>query len=152
VIAEPLLITGATQERSTSPEAPHRTAIRPVGAFGTEAGVTVLLGSDSILVPTILVAVTEKVYCVPLVRPVMVTLPGIAVVTKCHSFDIMVYKVIADQPLLAGAVNVMVACPGVVLMALVIIGLAGVVAGVTVLLCIEAALSPRALVAVTVKV
>jgi hypothetical protein len=40
-----------------------------VGAPGTLAGVTELLVPDDVLVPTALLAVTVKVYGVPLVRP-----------------------------------------------------------------------------------
>ncbi len=58
---------------------------------------------------------------------------------------------IADPPLLAGASKVMVACP-FQRVTPVILGAPGVVAGVTALLTLEATLSPRALVAITVKV
>ena len=44
-----------------------------VGASGVVAGVTGVLVAEGELVPTPLVAVTEKVYDVPLVRPVKMT-------------------------------------------------------------------------------
>ena len=56
-----------------------------------------------------------------------------------------------DPPVMTGAVKVIVACP-FPLVTPVIVGAFGVVAGVTALLVVELALSPRALVAVTVKV
>ena len=52
---------------------------------------------------------------------------------------------------MTGAVKVIVACP-FPLVTPVIVGAFGVVAGVTALLVVELALSPRVLVAVTVKV
>ena len=49
-------------------------AVIPVGAPGTVAGATGVTVTvvDEALVPTALVAVTEQVYVVPLVRPVTV--------------------------------------------------------------------------------
>ena len=46
-------------------------AVAPVGAPGTVAGVTLFDAADGALVPIALVAVTVKVYAVPLVRPVI---------------------------------------------------------------------------------
>ena len=54
----------------TVAEALPGTALTPVGAPGTVAGVTALDGLDGGPVPVPLVAVTVKVYGVPLVRPV----------------------------------------------------------------------------------
>ena len=59
-----------------------------VGAFGTVAGVTLLEDADATLEPIAFLAVTTKVYAVPLVRPltvigldasVAVLLPGVEV-------------------------------------------------------------------------
>jgi hypothetical protein len=47
-------------------------AVPIVGALGVVEGTTELLVADEILVPLALVAVTVKVYVVPLVRPVIV--------------------------------------------------------------------------------
>ena len=47
-----------------------RIAVTPVGAPGTVAGVTAFDGAEAGPVPTALVAVTVKVYAVPLVSPV----------------------------------------------------------------------------------
>lgn len=58
---------------------------------------------------------------------------------------------IAEPPVLIGAVKVMVACP-FHLVAVIAVGAPGVVAGVTELLCAELALVPMIFVAVTVKV
>ncbi len=46
-------------------------AVPIVGALGTVAGTTELLVPEEVLVPTAFVAVTVKVYVVPLVRPVI---------------------------------------------------------------------------------
>ncbi len=67
-----------------------RAAVTPVGAPGTVAGVTAFDAADAAPVPTAFVAVTVKVYDVPLTRPVTtidvhgaaqlaVTLPGLDV-------------------------------------------------------------------------
>ena len=48
-------------------------AVPMVGAPGTVAGVTLLDAPDAAPVPTAFVAVTVKVYAVPLVSPVTVT-------------------------------------------------------------------------------
>ncbi len=45
-------------------------AVPIVGASGTVAGEMELLALDAVLVPTALVAVTVKVYAVPLAKPV----------------------------------------------------------------------------------
>src|SRR5258708_26149042 len=50
---------------------------RPAGAPGTVAGVTELDGDEAGPVPTALVAVTVKVYLVPLVRPLTVALVAV---------------------------------------------------------------------------
>jgi hypothetical protein len=49
-------------------------AVTPVGAPGTVAGATEFDGAEAGPVPTALVAVTVKVYVVPLVSPVTVAL------------------------------------------------------------------------------
>jgi hypothetical protein len=47
-------------------------AVTLVGVPGTVTGVTELLATELVLVPTAFVAVTLKVYAVPFVRPVIV--------------------------------------------------------------------------------
>ena len=44
----------------------------PVGAPGTVIGVTELLETEAVLVPTAFVAVTVNEYVVPFVKPVMI--------------------------------------------------------------------------------
>jgi hypothetical protein len=77
------LFAGAVQE--TVAVVLPLTAVTPVGASGTVAGVTATEGADEADVPTAFVAVTVKVYSVPFVNPVTrqgevllehVTLPG----------------------------------------------------------------------------
>ena len=58
---------------------------------------------------------------------------------------------IADPPVFPGGVNVIVACP-LPRVAVPIVGASGVVAGVTLLLALDAVLVPTAFVAVTVNV
>ena len=70
VMVEPPLLLGALNVIVACPF--PATALTPVGAFGTVAGVTELLDADAVLVPTAFVAVTVKVYVVPLVRPVTI--------------------------------------------------------------------------------
>ena len=80
-----------------------------VGASGAVAGTMELLVPDEVLVPIALVAVTVKVYVVPLVRPVRV-IGDEAPETTCRpSLEVTVYEVMVDPPLFAGAEKVMVA-------------------------------------------
>jgi hypothetical protein len=90
------------------------------------------------------------VYAVPFVSPVIVIGddPPVAVAPV---LDVTVYDVIAEPPVLAGAVNVTVALP-FPYTAETFVGEPGVVAGVTALDAVEDALVPIALVAVTVNV
>ena len=68
-MAEPPLLIGAVQDMVTW--AFPAVAVTPVGAPGTVLldGVTDEEGEDATLVPAALVAVTVKVYAVPLVSP-----------------------------------------------------------------------------------
>ena len=70
VMAEPPLSLGAANEMVAWPL--PATALTPVGAPGTAAGITEPDALDAVLVPTAFVAVTAKVYDVPFVSPVMV--------------------------------------------------------------------------------
>src|SRR5947209_20508256 len=67
-MAEPPLDAGAVNV--TVACALPAIAVTPVGAPGTVIGVTAFDGADGGPVPTALVAVTVKVYDVPLLRPV----------------------------------------------------------------------------------
>jgi len=74
-------------------------------------GVTELEAADAGLVPIAFVAVTVKVYAVPLVKPVTVIGLVVPVAVKLPGFDVTVKPVIALPPVLVGAVNDTVACP-----------------------------------------
>jgi len=64
------------------------------------------LGDDPNEVPAALLAVTLKVYLVLSARPETVASPGPVVVALCPPGDaVTVYLVIAEPPLLAGAVQ-----------------------------------------------
>jgi len=105
VIAEPPSATGAVHD--TAAWAFPGVAVTAIGAPGTVLGVVAALASDSGEVPIALVAVTVKVYAVPLVRPVIVAvLAAPVVLTVAPSGDaVTVYLVITEPPLLAGAVH-----------------------------------------------
>jgi len=64
-------------------------ALTVVGASGRVTGVKYPLGAEAILVPTTLVAVTVKVYCVPLVRPVTMIHEPVPI-ANCHSLEVTV--------------------------------------------------------------
>jgi hypothetical protein len=70
VIAEPPFETGAVKVTVASPL--PRTALTLVGVPGVVAGIIEVLGEEAFPVPTAFVAVTVKVYVVPLVSPVIV--------------------------------------------------------------------------------
>src|SRR5215210_9563543 len=89
-----------------------------VGAAGAvvttvAAGVTAVLRAYSPLVPTALMATTRKVYDVPFVRPGTTTLVAVAPAGVRNSTVVPVvpakvrtsYPVMAEPPLLAGAVH-----------------------------------------------
>jgi len=126
------------------------TAETPVGGSGTAAGTTAFDGADAAPVPTLLVALTVKVYDVPLVRPVIVT-GDPETVTVAPLLATTVYDVIVLPPLETGAVQLTVAAafPAV---AVTPVGAPGTVAGTTRFDGADAALVPAALVAVTVNV
>ena len=114
------------------------------------AGVTELLAADAVLVPAAFVAVTVNVYAIPFVRPrtVIGEDPPVAV---WPPLEVTVYEVIAEPPLLTGAVNVIVAWPFPTV-AVPIVGAPGTVAGVTEFETAEAVLVPAELIAATVNV
>jgi len=126
-------------------------AMRFVGAPGTPAGVTLFDGADAGPAPTALVAVTVKVYAVPLARPPTVIGEAGPVALMPPGDDVTVYDVIGVPPLEMGGVNATVACalPAV---ATTPVGLPGNAAGMTLFEGADAGPVPTALVAVTVKV
>jgi hypothetical protein len=68
VIAEPPFDAGGVNATESCPL--PGVAVPTVGVPGTVAAVTEFEAAEDALVPTALVAVTEKVYIVPLVSPV----------------------------------------------------------------------------------
>src|SRR5258708_1382277 len=102
-MAEPPLEAGASQANILW-LLPGVTS-RPAGAPGTVAGVTELDGDEAGPVPTALVAVTVKVYLVPLVRPLTVALVAVplALAVIPPGDEVTGYPVIGDPPLEAGA-------------------------------------------------
>jgi hypothetical protein len=151
VIAEPPSLPGAV--KGTVACALPRVAVPIVGAPGVVAGVTLFDAADGAPVPTALVAVTVNVYAVPFASDAtVIEVHGAAQVPVTPlGEDVAVYVVIADPPLLAGAVNVTVAC-ALPRVAVPMAGAPGTVAGVTLFDAAEGGLVPAALVAVTVKV
>ena len=84
-------------------------AVTPVGAPGVVLGVTAVDAVDELEFPTELIAMTVKVYAVPLVKPVKVQ-ERFAVLTHPTGADtegeeVTVYPVTADPPFDAGAVQ-----------------------------------------------
>ena len=79
----PPLLAGAT--KLTEACALPGIAVTPVGAPGTVTGITGLDGAEAGPVPTALVAVTVKVYAVPLVKPVIT-----CVVAVLHAVELAV--------------------------------------------------------------
>ena len=136
-------------------EASPAVAVPMVGAPGfvtTTAGVTALEAPEGALVPCALVAVTVKVYVVPLVRPVTVADvapdPTLAVIPPGD--EVTVYPVIGDPPLDAGGVQVTVAeaSPAVAEAA---VGLPGAPTSATSVPVVAGAPSPALSVATTLK-
>jgi hypothetical protein len=81
-------------------------AVTLVGGFGTVvAGMMLFEAAEAGLVPAELVAVTVKVYVVPLVRPVTVQDVLLVVQVRPPGLDVTVYPVMAAPPLEAGAVH-----------------------------------------------
>ena len=91
-------------------------------------------------------------YEVPLVNPVHVYVVPLPVHVAPAGEDVTVYPVIADPPLLAGAVNVTVAAPEAALVAATDVGAPGTVAGTTLDDAVEADDVNNPLFAVTAKV
>jgi hypothetical protein len=148
-IVEPPLLDGAVNETVACPL--PVTAVTPVGAPGIVAGVTEFDALDAVLVPCAFVAVTVKVYAVPLTRPVSVIgeLPPVAV--KPPVFELTVYEVIDEPPLFDGAVKLTVAWPFAAT-AETPVGAPGTSAGTIALLVPDGVLVPMPFVAVTVNV
>ena len=125
--------------------------VTPVGGPGTVRGVTDADAVDALPVPATLVAVTVKVYAVPLVSPVTVHDVVDDVQVRPPGDAVAVYPVIAEPPLSLGAVHDSETCvlPGVPATP---VGAPGTVRGVTEEEAGEALLVPALFVAVTVNV
>ena len=81
-----------------------------VGALGVVAGETLLEALLETLLPTLFVAVTVKVYAVPLVKPVTTIGDEAPVPVKPPGVEVTVYPVIAEPPSDAGVVNATETC------------------------------------------
>ena len=104
MIGEPPSLAGAVHDSAA--DAFPGTAVTPVGAPGTAAGVTAALGDEGGEVPAALVAVTVNVYAVPLTRPVTVAVVAPVVeAVRPPGAAVTVYPVIGEPPLLTGAVH-----------------------------------------------
>jgi len=150
VIADPPSLAGAVNATDML-VALATVAVPIVGAPGTVNGMTPLLVELRSLLPAALVAYTVNVYPVPLLNPVIVIgeVDPVAVIPPGE--DVTVYDVIADPPLLAGAVNGIVACP-LPAVTVPIVGAPGIVYGVTLLLAELLMPLPIEFVAYTVNV
>ena len=125
----------------------------PVGAPGAiAAGVTADDALEAVPVPTELVAVTVKVYAVPLVSPVTVIGDEAPVAVRPSGEEVTVYPVITAPPVFVGAVKLTVALP-LLTIAEMLVGTPGAIgAGVTADDALEELPAPLPFVAVTVKV
>src|ERR1043165_9714441 len=108
-MALPPLLAGAVHD--TVAWALPAVAVTAEGAPGTVIGVTLAEAAEAGLVPAALVAVTVKVYAVPLVRPLTTALVAGAatVIVAVAGLEVMVYLVLALPPSLACAAHVTVA-------------------------------------------
>ena len=133
-----------------------RVAPTVVGAIGPAAGTAGSEGADDVDVPITLVAVTVKVYVVPLVRPITTQVVAGAVATQlCPDDAVAVYVVIAAP--LPSAVNngddVQDTCTELSpRTAVTAVGATGTPAGITALLANEGTEEPVRFCAVTANV
>ena len=151
MIADPPLLAGAVKLTVALPLLPLAEIL--VGTPGAiAAGVTADDALEAVPVPMELVAVTVKVYAVPLVSPVTVIGDEAPVAVRPPGDEVTVYPVIADPPVFTGAVKLTVALP-LLTIAEILVGTPGaVIAGVTADDAVEAVPVPTMFVAVTVKV
>jgi hypothetical protein len=129
-------------------------AATPVGAPGIVPGVTAVEAADGFPVPHEFVAVTLKVYAVPLARPVTVWLVAVDpafVSVPPGGLDITVYPVMVLPPLETGGVKLTVAI-ALPADAAAPVGGSGTVPGVTAVEAADGFPVPHKFVAVTVKV
>ena len=151
MIADPPLLAGAVKLTVALPLLPLAEIL--VGTPGAiAAGVTADDALEAVPVPMELVAVTVKVYAVPLVSPVTVIGDEAPVAVRPPGEEVTVYPVIADPPVFTGAVKLTVALPLLPLTEILVGTPGAVVAGVTADDAVEAVPVPTMFVAVTVKV
>nr|WP_233198558.1 MULTISPECIES: hypothetical protein [Luteimonas] len=74
-------------------------------------GMTLFDAADAGLVPAALVAVTVKVYAVPLVSPVTTRGEDAPLATTAPGLDVTVYPVMVAPPFVAGALKLISTCP-----------------------------------------
>ena len=123
-----------------------------VGSSAAASGVTAEDALEALPVPMLFVAVTVKVYAVPLVRPVTVIGEDAPVAVRPPGEAVTVYPVIADPPVFVGAVKLTVALP-LLTVAEIPVGVPGALAAsVTAEEAPDAVPAPMAFVAVTVNV
>jgi hypothetical protein len=122
-----------------------------VGAPGVVVGVTAVDAIEEAPVPALFVAVTIKVYAVPLVSPVTVSGEKLPLTVKPLGAEVTVKLLIVAPPVLTGAVKFTTAC-ALPATAETMVGAPGVVVGVTAVDPIDAAPAPALFVAVTVNV
>ena len=103
-IGRPPVSIGAAQETTEAPST-FEVADTSVGAPGRPRGVTAADGSELDPLPTPLNAETSKVYETPLMRPVTVHEVVVVVHDLRPGLAITVYCVIAEPPVLRGAVQ-----------------------------------------------
>ena len=151
VIADPPLLAGGVKLTVALPLlAVAEILVGTPGAIA--AGVTADDALEAVPVPTELVAVTVKVYAVPLVSPVTVIGDEAPVAVRPSGEEVTVYPVITAPPVFVGAVKLTVALP-LLTVAEIPVGVPGTVAaGVTADDAVEAVPVPTELIAVTVKV
>ena len=100
----PPVSAGAAQETTETPSA-FDVPMTAVGASGGPSGVTAADGSEAAPPPRTLYAQTVKVYETPLVSPLTVQDVVVVVQDFEPGFEYTVYCVIAEPPLLRGAVQ-----------------------------------------------
>ena len=153
VIAEPPLLAGGVHDTEASPlPAVAVPIVGAPGAVSTAVGVVEFDAPEAGESPAAFIATTVKVYSVSLVRPVTVAVvaPVVSAVTPPGE-EVTVYFVIAEPPLLVGAVHDTEASP-LPAVAVTLVGAPGTVRGVTAFEASAASESPAVLVATTVNV
>lgn len=99
------MLEGAVQETTDWLLSPF-VAETPVGAPATVDGIALFDASEAALVPAAFVAVTVNEYETPLMRPTTVqNVPRVAAHENPPGFEVTVYAVINEPPVLVGAIH-----------------------------------------------